>query len=315
MNYVPRENMLSLVDLQHKYHYLSLDIIFSKDLNNQIEVKVSEVLLCCIVDQNKKCTSNGEYGKLCIGLFETVWSKMTFYSFSVTFFISLMLSTKHMIHIVTLMVTPSKKKYYWIACLNNSISEVFSSLYVFSLFVVDATKVNVLFWAINPIRLILKIILYISIQTILIFKTHSLFCVSVQIMYPFKHRSGYLNRTILMCLIVWLLVPISSLSTFIEKLQQDEICSIVKCSEESTLNILLYMVCVTTILILYSIVIVRKGYIELWKNVTQLGISFQPHTQKKSIAKVLFKKLCSLYCSNCHCMRVYLFCLLSTCLA
>ena len=290
IHHVPRGSMLSLVDLQHVYHYLSLVIIFSKDLNNQIEVKVSDLLMCCILDQNIKCTTNGEYGKICHGLFESVWSKVTFYSFSVTFFISLLSSTTNIIQIMKRMVTHNRKKYYWIACLNNSISEVFSSLYLFSLLVIDATKVNTLFWTLNPMCLILKLILYISIQTMLIFKTHSLFCVSVQIIYPFKHRIGYLKRTIPMCLMVWFLVSISSFSTFIEELQQDEICSIVKCSVDNTLNILLYMVCVTAALIILScILIVGKVYRTLEEHNIAWDKFSSQHTKKVNTYRVILK--------------------------
>ena len=263
LNQAPRGSMLSLVDLQHINDYLNLQVIFSKDSINQIEVKVSDLLMCCTLDQNIKCTTNVEYAKTCIGLFGSVWSKVTFYSISaMTFCICLMVNIKNIIKILSPMVERRRKRYYWIASFNNSISEILTSLYLFALLVADGAKVTVLFWTLNPICLILKLICYIAIQTMVIFKTHSLFCVSLPIVHPFKHQNGYLKWTLQMCLVVWLIVSISSTSAFVE--EQDEICSIVECSQKNTFSVLLLMVCaISTLTTLSCMFIVRHVYMAL----------------------------------------------------
>ena len=269
MNQAPRSMMLYLVDLQNIYHYSHLYIVFTKYLNSQIEVKVSDLLMCCILNQNLKCAFN-EMSKICIGLFGSGWSRITFYSIStMIFFISLMVNITNIIQIMTAMVVHSTKKYYWIASFNNSISEILTSMYFFSLLVADAIKVNVLFWILSPICLILKLICYISILTMVVFRTHLLFCVCVKILYPFKHQNGYLKWTLRMTLVVWIIALISSFSTFMEELQQDEICFMVKCSTNSALNLLLYMTCVTqTLTIISCILIIRKVYRALEENNT-----------------------------------------------
>ena len=268
LNQAPRGSMLSLLDLQHIYDYSSIYIVFTKDLNNQIEVKVSELLMCCILDKHITCTSNDENSNNCIGLFGSVRSKVTFYSLSVMpLIISLIINMKNIIRIMPLMVVYSNKKYYWIASFNNSISEMLASLYLFSLLIADSAKANVLFWTLSPICLILKLIVYISIQTMVIFNTHSIFCVSVKILYPFKHQDKYIKWTMQLSLVVWIIVSGSSLSTFIGELKQDEICSMSNCSTDNRLNLLLLMVCVTAILTKLSCMIVaRKVYIALEKN-------------------------------------------------
>ena len=205
---------------------------------------MSHLLLCCILDQHIRCTFNDNL-KICIGLFGYARSKLTFYSFSImALTISLMDNIRNIIRMMTPTPAHSRKNYYCIAVFNNSISEFLTCLYLFSLLVADATKVNVLFWTQNPVCLFLKLISYISIQTMVISNTHAHFCMSLQILYPFKHQNGYLKRTVPMSLVVWFIVLSTSISTYFEKL--DELCSIVKCSEENTLNLLLFMVCVKT---------------------------------------------------------------------
>ena len=263
-----RGSMLSVLDLQNIYDYSSIYIVFTKDLNNHIEVKVSELLMCCILDEYITCISNGKNPNKCIGLFGSVQSKVTFYSLSImSLIISLISNMKNIIQIMPLMVVYSNNNFYWIASFNNSISEMLASLYLFSLLIADSAKVNVLFWTLNPICFILKLIVYISIQTMVIFNTHSIFCVSVKILYPFKHQDKYIKWTMQLSLIVWIIVSGSSLSIFRDELKQDKICSMSNSSTDNNVNLLLIMVCVTATLIKLScMVVARKVYIALEKN-------------------------------------------------
>ena len=117
--------MLSLLDLQQIYDYSSIYIVFTEYLNNHIEVKVSELLMCCILDTNRSRTCNGENVYICIGLFVSIRSKVTFYSLSImSSIISLIINMKNIIQIMQMMVVYTNKQYYWIASFNNSISEM-----------------------------------------------------------------------------------------------------------------------------------------------------------------------------------------------
>ena len=294
LDQAPSGSMLSVLDLQHIYPYSNLYIVFPKHLSDQIKVKVSDLLFCCILDQNINCTYNENNCKTCIGLFEYTWSKLIFYIFSImALAISVMANIKNIRQIMTPTPLHSRKKYYCIAVFNNSISEFLTCLYLCSLLVADATKVNVLFWTLNPICLILKLISYISIQTMVILKTHALFCMSLQILYPFKHQNGYLRWTVPMSLVVWFIVSSSSFSTYLEKL--DELCSIAICSEENTINLLLFMVCITqTLAILSSIVIAIKVCIVLEENNTTWTKLQNEQRHSINSFSVILKLTCSL---------------------
>ena len=60
--------LLSLVDLQYIQQHQYSDIVFSSSLHKQLYVKVSNLLVCCTLQQNIKCTCNKET-KTCAGLF------------------------------------------------------------------------------------------------------------------------------------------------------------------------------------------------------------------------------------------------------
>ena len=111
----PPGSMLAVLDLQHIYHYSNLYIVFSRHLSNKIGVKVSDVLLCCILNQNIKSTSY-ENSKRCIGLFGYTCSKLTFHNVSIrALAISLMAKIRNIIHLMKLLLFHSRKKYFCIA--------------------------------------------------------------------------------------------------------------------------------------------------------------------------------------------------------
>ena len=112
LDQAPPHSMLSLIDLQHIYLYLNLYIVFSKDLVNQIEVKVSDASMCCILDKDVHCTSN-ENAKICIGLFGSGWPGKIFYSLSIiTFSISLIINIANIMQIMKLMAVHNRKKIF-----------------------------------------------------------------------------------------------------------------------------------------------------------------------------------------------------------
>ena len=63
-DHVPR---LTLIDIRSIYNYLDLDIYLSRALYDQLQVKVSDPLMCCIFHKNIKCTSDAGT-EICTGL-------------------------------------------------------------------------------------------------------------------------------------------------------------------------------------------------------------------------------------------------------
>ena len=115
---------LSLIDLRSIYRYSSLRIVCSAALHKQLLVKVSDLLMCCILQQNIKCTSNSET-KRCFGLFSSRLSQVMFYVISLfAFLLSLLVMTKHSLIMLSKNGTRGKKKYYLIAVMNHSLSTV-----------------------------------------------------------------------------------------------------------------------------------------------------------------------------------------------
>ena len=125
-------------------------------------------------------------------------------------------------------------------------------------------EINILFWSSSPICLFLSILLYVSLQTITIFKTFLVIFLSLQILYPFKHQCVFLKWTSILCIIVWLIVSTSSGIMFVVNFRSDFLCSIAECSNNDKFKLLLWITCSSyNVLILFSILLAIKIYITL----------------------------------------------------
>ena len=255
LNTANHHSILSLFDLRSIYHYLYLRIVLSSDLHNQVLVVVSELQMCCILPTNIECTSDDNRPtKMCMSLFSNSLSKYYFYSLSM---LSLSLSIAVMVRYILVdfrskKVFNNKKKHYLLILLNYSAATVLISLYLSSLVIVDTTQVNVLVWVFSPACFFLQLLLYASVQCVMIFKAFSIALVSLQIIYPFKHQCVFLKWTGLVTLVVWLIILSTYSLVFLEQQQHDLLCSVGKCSKIDSLNLLLCLICAIDIFAIMS---------------------------------------------------------------
>ena len=287
--------MLNLIDMQSIYDYLYLHILFSADLHNKLNVKVSELSMCCILEKDIKCTSNGKT-MVCRGLFKTHTTKGILYCLSaMALFLSISAMTKHVLDKVSFIHSAQtlgnyKKQYYLVIVLNYDVAAILSCIYLFGLLIADLAKVNVLFWTVNYLCLLLKCILYNSLVIGIVFKTALVVFVSLQVIYPFNHQCRFLKWTSLVSFTTWAIVSTFSLFIFLEPShQQDVLCSIGKCSKDE--NMLLFVTCVINILLILSCILpIPETYVALNQHSKQskhIGLSNTIYIMIKSVSPIL----------------------------
>ena len=87
--------MLTLIDMIYIYNYIDLDMYITRDLHIQIQVKVSDSIMCCMLHKNIKCTSNAR-NEICTGLMSNRATRAVFYFLSaMTLSMSLFAIKKH----------------------------------------------------------------------------------------------------------------------------------------------------------------------------------------------------------------------------
>ena len=256
--------MLNLLDMRSLDNYIDLDIYISHDLRNQLQVKVSDSLMCCMLRKNIKCTSDTRT-EICTGLMSNHATRAVFYFLSaITLFVSIFAIKKHSLQMSLFRQNSNafknnKKKYYYILLLNYDIAAILISLYLCGLLFADVFQVNVIFWTVGQLCVLLKLILYNSLMVFIIFKTASVVFLSLQIIYPFKHQCSSLKWTGQISTITWIKLIMSCPLTFLEQTLSDRICSIGKCSDKDML--LLFVDCCTfKLFILFSILALLKTY-------------------------------------------------------
>ena len=282
---------LSLVDLRNIEDYLHSYIVFSQFSHDQIQVKVTELLLCCILHKDIKCTSNNK-SKNCFGLFSSEITKVGFYIISgFTITLSAWFVFAKVIHILSQKHLQSKKKNYLIIVVSHLAAEMLVSLYLLGLVFVDVVKVNVYFWTLSPFCLFMKLFLYTSIQAIAVFKTSLIIYVSIQILYPFKHQCSFSKWTGTISLVVWLFILTSCSLTFFDKFQhQDYLCSIGNCSQGNIFSLFLPIICFTDILsVVFCILSVTKLYNDLEKQKKNMSMFQIKNRQLPKNTFVVFK--------------------------
>ena len=270
MSTTHHKTMLTLIDMRSIYDYTDLQVSFSRDMHIKLHVKVSELMMCCIVHKDIKCTSDGKT-KLCTGLIHSYITKVFFYFMScMNLFLSLVTLTWHSLDKVyrkpKQKLKNERKKYYSIILLNYVVAALLNSIYLFGVFLADVVKVNLFVWILSPLCLFLSLILYNSLVVVVIFKVAFIVFVSLQIIYPFKHQCTFLKWTALMCFLVWLVVSSSSALTSLEQSPfQDKLCSLGKCSQNN--QVLLFVACFTDILFICCCILpISKTYLILKTN-------------------------------------------------
>ena len=271
------KSMLYIIDMRSISNYIKLYTSFSVDLYNKLNVMVSDSMMCCILNKNIKCTSNNKT-QICMGLINNYSIRYFFYFVSIVtlvmFLVTMMRRVavhKHFLQSVNPVLENNKRKYYFLILLNYLVAVMLIVFYFFSLVLADIVQVNVLFWTVSPMCLVLKLILYNSIVLIIIFKAALVTFLSLQIMYPFKHQCVFFKLTGRASLVVWFLVSASCLFSFVEQSrQQDSLCSLGKCDKKDSL--LLIVACfINCVFISTCILPIAKSHIALKQQKAKLS--------------------------------------------
>ena len=291
-----QHNVKSLIDMQYVYYRTKINIQFSSAFSKQLEVKVSEALICCVMSKHIKCTSFLKTIN-CFGIFNIKTEQILAYCIT-TFSVlaAVVLFTKHIISVwlIRKQLT-SKKRYFTILLLNQSGAVVVSSIYALGILVADVTGVNISIWTTSHICLFLNSLLYISLVSNMIYKTTLLIFVSLQIIYPFKHQCLCLRWTAVFSAIAWLLICSTYSVNMIERIlyrdtyRSDYLCSVAGCGVKGTIHLLLYIICLSDcFLISISIYMLIQAYISLAKSNKASDLS----ANNRRNIKITFKVSC-----------------------
>ena len=287
---------LYVIDMRSISNYIQLYTSFSVDLYDKLNVIVSDSMMCCIFNKNIKCTYNGK-NKTCMGLINNYSTRIIFYflSFVTPFMFLVTMMRRIVVHRqflqnVRTVLANNKKHYYFVILLNYLIAVMLIVLYFFGLVLADAVQVNVLFWTVSPMCLVLKLILYNFVVLIIVFKTALVTFLSLQIIYPFKHQCVFLKWTGRTSFVVWLIVSASCFLSFVEQSQQqDYLCSLGKCVK-SDKSLLLIIACfINCLFVITCILPISKTYLALKQQKAKLSCLETKMTHSMNAVHVTMK--------------------------
>ena len=294
INSFNKEINLLWVDIRSIDVYSDLNIKMSKNLLEHATISVSDSILCCMV-KSKGCFSNFQK-TVCFGLLYNTVSKIVFYCtcimtlMSTTFILfrrikDLSLVQKHV---------NNKRKCYLIALINHSISLLFISLYLMSLLVADTLHVNIFFWRKSMPCIFLNIIIYTSLESLVIFKACLTLILTLQIIYPFRHQCLWLKRTAPLLSVIWLVILSTYFLIFIEQFKSsytcDSLCSIGMCGVSDTPHILMKMACcIDCIFVAITIFPIVKASMAMKKSKETLNMGQTNQMKTVNHISVIFK--------------------------
>ena len=286
---------LALIDIQYIYDFLTIRIQLSLFLNHQLQIKVSDSLICCQVPKHIACSSNAR-DEICLGVLKTKLSKISFNTICVlVLFVIFTLVTRQIVR-ASFTRFLGKKKYYIIILLNHSCSVILNCLYLCGILAVDFINVNIYLWRRGFLCMCLNMLLYTSLEVSIIFKACLVVMVSLQIIYPYKHQCLWLRRTGLFILIIWLIVfstyfvSFTKLHGYGQPFIFDSICSIGMCGMKIPVNILLSMTCfLDSVVALLCIITTYKAYIAMIKHKKNAGNLQTSRVKSINNLKVILK--------------------------
>ena len=233
-------SLLSLVDLQYIYHYYSqVTIYISPSTHTDLNLKVSDSVLCCMVPRYVKCSST-EQPRICFGIISGDVSKISCYCVSIL--VLLVVSSLFTKQIRTMICERRKeKRTYSTLLVNMFASTVLISIYFIGLATADIFEINIIVLRKGYICLFLNSILYISLENLILFKAGAVVVVVFKIIFPFKHQCMWLKWTGLIVFFLWILITITHLFNiysirFTNNLLFDNLCSIMWCNILNNVN-------------------------------------------------------------------------------
>ena len=235
---------LAFIDLQFIYYIPDLTFQIDHDVDFHLVIKVTDSQLCCMLSKHTECLSSETY-VVCYGILQTFSTKFVLYCLS--FFslcISLILMLKQTVQLRLSVKIGANKKHYSIMLMNQLINIILFSLYLASLTVFDIAKVNLLYFKSSRSCIILNACLFISAQTITLFRSSLTGLITLKIMYPFRHQCTWFNWIPLVSGGVWGFATITYLIYIILSFQRqsrlifDKLCSIGWCDMQFNFNML-----------------------------------------------------------------------------
>ena len=127
--------------------------------------------------------------------------------------------------------------------MNQLMGNLLNSMYLATLSAVDIGKVNVLLFKTSILCITLNAVTYISLETIIVFKSILCQLILLKIMFPFKHQCRWVKWITPASGFVWVIViTIYMIHTFVYQEQEylifDRLCSIGWCEMNITFNML-----------------------------------------------------------------------------
>ena len=173
---------MALIDLQLISYHPSLIVRIDHNRNMDTVVKVTDSQLCCMFSNEVKCLSE-TYMK-CYGLIKIFEIRIFFYCLSLlSFCFSIFALMKQIIQF-----TSRDKKYtsnhYFLILVNMLIDCIIISLYLTTLSVIDMININVLSFKTSIFCSTLNGILYISLETLIVFKSIMITVIMIKIRLP-----------------------------------------------------------------------------------------------------------------------------------
>ena len=203
-------NPIITIILQSSLHNIRLveiyDVPFNAEMSiviqDDCEIYVTASIICCILTDKIKCTSE-QPRQSCYGLLNNL-SGYIVYSIAMLLLVILVMLLWRVTKYRNLM--QSGKKYYYMAIINVNVADTFVILYYLCLPLVDILNVRFIEWQTSTWCAILNWTLFTVLHCSLAFKVISSLVISRKIIYPFKDQSQYLRYTTLACFIICILM-------------------------------------------------------------------------------------------------------------
>ena len=262
---------LVLLDLQNISYYYGLSILIDPSMSQKLIIKVSDHLLCCNIPTDIDCVTTETHIQ-CNGLLETYPAKISFYCLSL---LCVSMTTIVFIKQSFRMYSGThlgQNSPHLLIMMSQSVSSMSSALYMTTISITDAIDVNYLIFTQGILCVFLHAILFISLETTIVFKTWLVGFVSLKIIYPFKHQCTWLKWTPTATGSIWIVIIVAYVTYIAIRLGEqtqpvyDRLCSIGWCGITVSLNILhciIYIVdnaCICT-----HIIVALKVYTSLKK--------------------------------------------------
>ena len=307
-------NHLELIDLQFVYYSPDLVINIYQGIQFDLLVKVSDSKLCCMFSNDIKCVSKEKY-IICNGLFDTISTKVVFYIVSLlSLFISIITLSKQALQIIPNRRRQKLNQLNSIMLLNQSIVYILSSVYLASLAVLDILKIQLLTFNTSIMCNTLNAMIYISLESIIVFKSGLCGLISLKLKFPFNHQCTWLKWMIpASCLVCALNTAIYIIHMFLPFARHnqpvfDNLCSVGWCGMNTNFNMLHIMIYIVDQVMVLNYV---ASFITIYKTLrARHNTVGQIQSGKRYTAGVI---TCKLICVNIFeiLLRVYLITMLS----